>query len=436
MTRILIVDDNDQNLYYLDALLRGNGYVVDSARHGAEALVKARQQMPDVVISDLLMPVMDGYTLLRHWKLDEVLKHIPFIVYTATYTEAEDERLALNLGADAFILKPTEPEAFLARVREVQDMVVQTVSGGPRRPGDDETSLLRSYSQTLIRKLEEKSLKLEEKTLRLEETNRALQQELAERRKVEAALQQSLLELNSRNRELQEFAFVASHDLQEPLRKIQTFSDVLVMRHRDALDEYGRDYLDRMSRAAARMKVLIEDLLEYSRVASGTRPFAPVNLTTVCREVLVDLESRIEATQAQVILSELATINSDATQMRQLFQNLLANALKFRSPDRHPEIRISCTHVMHADRPAIRLEIADNGIGFDAKFAGKIFNPFQRLHTRTEYEGTGIGLAIVRRIVERHRGSIETISEVGQGARFIVTLPISPIPREPQDQSS
>ncbi len=425
MTRVLVVDDNEQNLYYLDALLRGNDYVVDSARHGAEALVKARQQNPDVVICDLLMPVMDGYTLLRHWKLDEVLKHIPFIVYTATYTEAEDERLALNLGADAFILKPAEPEAFLARVREVQDLVAQTVSSGPRRPDEDETSLLRSYSQALIRKLEEK-------TLRLEETNRALQQELVERGKVEAALQQSLVELNNRNRELQEFAFVASHDLQEPLRKIQTFSDVLVTRHRDALDEHGRDYLDRMNRAAARMKVLIEDLLEYSRVASGARPFAPVNLMTICREVLGDLESRVEATQAQVILSELATINSDATQMRQLFQNLLANALKFRSPDRQPEIRISCAHVTYADLPAIRLEIADNGIGFDAKFASKIFNPFQRLHTRSEYEGTGIGLAIVRRIVERHRGTIETISEVGQGARFIVTLPTTPTQREPR----
>jgi len=120
VTRILIVDDKDENLYYLETLLTGHGCSVDAARHGAEALVKARQHRPDLVVSDLLMPVMDGYTLLRHWKADPQLRDVPFLVYTATYTEAEDERLALDLGADAFLLKPADPEAFLARIREAR----------------------------------------------------------------------------------------------------------------------------------------------------------------------------------------------------------------------------------------------------------------------------------------------------------------------------
>lgn len=188
MSRILIVDDKEDNLYYLEVLLTGYGHHTETARHGAEALVKARQMAPDVVISDLLMPVMDGYTLLRHWKADIRLRRVPFIVYTATYTTAEDERLALDLGADAFILKPAEPEEFLARITEVLE------HGGPVEPRAaakdpaGERELLEVYSQTLIRKLEEK-------TLELEETNRALQRDIGERKAVEAALRSSEAEL-------------------------------------------------------------------------------------------------------------------------------------------------------------------------------------------------------------------------------------------------
>ena len=184
MTRVLIVDDKEENLYYLQALLGGHGCAVDTARHGAEALVKARMAPPDVVVSDLLMPVMDGYTLLRHWKSDPRLKRVPFIVYTATYTEAEDERLALNLGADAFILKPAEPETFLARLREVQSAQAAAVPVQPKMPAGDENALLKVYSETLIRKLEEK-------TLQLEHANQTLQEDIARRKQVEEQLRES-----------------------------------------------------------------------------------------------------------------------------------------------------------------------------------------------------------------------------------------------------
>jgi two-component system cell cycle sensor histidine kinase/response regulator CckA len=184
MTRVLIVDDKEENLYYLSALLTGHGFAVETARHGAEALVLARQVPPDLIVSDLLMPVMDGYTLLRHWKADERLKRRPFIVYTATYTEAEDERLALNLGADAFIVKPTEPEEFLARLRAV---LGRTAAGTPvasQPPLGDEKALLKVYSETLIRKLEEK-------TLQLEEANAALLRDVAERKRAGEELRES-----------------------------------------------------------------------------------------------------------------------------------------------------------------------------------------------------------------------------------------------------
>lgn len=193
MKRVLIVDDKEENLYYLDALLTGHGYVVEGANHGAAALVTARQHPPDLVVSDLLMPVMDGYTLLRHWKADARLKTIPFIVYTATYTEPEDERLALGLGADAFILKPAEPEEFLARIREVEARASEAVRPAPKPHSGDEVVLLKSYSETLIRKLEEKSLQLEE-------SNRALQQDIAERRSAEAQLLEMDQQLRKLNR--------------------------------------------------------------------------------------------------------------------------------------------------------------------------------------------------------------------------------------------
>lgn len=183
MNRVLIVEDKEENLYYLSALLTGHGYRVETAHHGAEALVKARQNPPDLIISDLLMPVMDGYTLLRQWKTDPGLCSIPFVVYTATYTEAQDERLALDLGADAFILKPSEPEFFIARLREIEAQGKTKSPNGLRNPEGDEKALFKSYSETLIRKLEKK-------TLQLEEVNLILEQELAERRKAEAIQRQ------------------------------------------------------------------------------------------------------------------------------------------------------------------------------------------------------------------------------------------------------
>jgi len=183
VSRVLIVEDKQENVYYLEALLRGHGWEVESARHGAEALVKARLHPPDLVVSDLLMPVMDGYTLLRQWRLDGRLKRIPFVVYTATYTAPEDEKLALDLGADAFVLKPAEPEEFVARLRQVESSVTADAAPRPRPSAGEEASLFDIYSSALIRKLEEK-------TLQLEEANRALQRDLEERERISEKLRE------------------------------------------------------------------------------------------------------------------------------------------------------------------------------------------------------------------------------------------------------
>jgi PAS domain S-box-containing protein len=201
MKRALVVDDKEENCEYLRAVLRGHGYEVVAAKHGAEALALAREQPPHIVISDLLMPVMDGYTLLRHWKLDERLMSIPFVVYTATYTEPEDETLAFDLGADAFLLKPLEPDELMARIRSVESHPATQVSAHP----SGESGLLREYNQALIRKLEQK-------TIQLEDANRALQADLVARQVVEAALRESEASFRTLTEAMPQLVWVAQAD--------------------------------------------------------------------------------------------------------------------------------------------------------------------------------------------------------------------------------
>ena len=237
-------------------------------------------------------------------------------------------------------------------------------------------------------------------------------------------LQQSTLELERSNRELQDFAFVASHDLQEPLRKIQAFGDRLKTKHGAALGADGIDYLARMQGAAHRMHTLINDLLTFSRVTSKAQPFVPVDLGRIATEVLSDLEERIERSGARVETGPLPTLEADPLQMRQLLQNLIANALKFHRPGEAPVVRILSEAAKNGGASQVRITVADNGIGFDMKYLDRIFTPFQRLHGRSEYEGTGMGLAVCRRIVERHGGILTAESAPGQGTRFLVTLPV------------
>ncbi len=217
--------------------------------------------------------------------------------------------------------------------------------------------------------------------------------------------------------------------MQEPLRKIKTFSERLKASYGDDLTEQGRDYLERMQNAASRMQTLIEDLLTLSRVTTRAQPFVSVNLVQIAQEVLCDLEVRIQQTGGQVHVEELPTITGDPLQMRQLLQNLIGNALKFHRPQVPPVIKIFSQSLKDSSDKACnccelcQIIVEDNGIGFEEKYLDRIFNVFQRLHSRREYEGTGIGLAICRKIIERHHGNITAQSKPGQGARFIVTLP-------------
>ncbi len=265
----------------------------------------------------------------------------------------------------------------------------------------------------------------------VQERTTALLDEVEERKRIEQQLRDLAVELGRSNKELEQFAYVASHDLQEPLRKIQAFGDRLRNKFSEILPEDAKDYVERMHLSSARMRRLIDDLLTFSRVTTQARPFAAVNLEKVAQEVVSDLDEYINHNSGVVEISELPCIHADQTQMRQLFQNLIANAIKFHRTNVPPFVTIRSERcaLPPADSdgvqvPAWRIVVQDNGIGFDEKYQERIFQVFQRLHGREAYEGTGVGLAICRKIAERHGGTIIAKSRVGEGSTFIVSLPI------------
>lgn len=293
------------------------------------------------------------------------------------------------------------------------------------------TRVLQETQSQLLKAHNELEKKVEERTAELKQTNVHLQQEIKERKQVENNLKIYMEKLKKSNQELQDFAYIASHDLQEPLRKVRAFSDRLKSKYKNALGDQGNDYLDRMQNAAARMQSFITDLLSYSRVTTKARPFAVTDLSKIVSEVLDDLQIRIEDVNGRVDVEHLPVIDADALQMRQLFQNLIGNALKYHKKDVAPLIKV---YPAEQDLKAggsdtashngfCHITVEDNGIGFEEKYAEKIFGVFQRLHGRSDYKGSGVGLAICRKIIDRHSGEIIAQGKPGEGAKFIITLP-------------
>ncbi|MBN1869189.1 MAG: PAS domain S-box protein [Candidatus Omnitrophica bacterium] len=269
--------------------------------------------------------------------------------------------------------------------------------------------------------------------------------DITERRRSEKLIFQKVEELNRSNRELEEFAYIASHDLQEPLRKVKTFGDRLIQKYKDVLEEQGRDYLMRMESAINRMQTLINDLLTYSRVTSRAQPFTLIDLNGILHEVLSDLEIKTEETNAQIHVDDLPAIEADPVQMRQLFQNLIGNALKFCKPEVPPCVEIrrvvdvpreeDTDDAPGIDKETCIIRVIDNGIGFEEKYKKQIFRVFQRLHGRKEYTGTGIGLAVCRKIVIRHGGLIEAESVPEKGSTFTIILPLRQSKKEEQKEA-
>lgn len=265
-----------------------------------------------------------------------------------------------------------------------------------------------------------------------------LNRELRRRLESQKELEQKIEALNRSNAELEQFAYVASHDLQEPLRKIRAFGSKLLMRHAEGLSQEGRTLIEKIEHSAARMQRLIDDLLSFSRLVRPVDARVPTDLNQVVQEVLNDLSETIQTQHATVQLDKLPTLDAQPSQLRQLFQNLFSNALKFSRSDVTPIIRVSCQRVKGSQVPQAsgrlrdpsyyQITVSDNGIGFDPQYAEKIFVIFQRLHGRFEYTGTGIGLAVCKRVVANHQGFIEAQSTPGQGATFLIYLPVPSTP--------
>jgi signal transduction histidine kinase len=353
-SRVLVAEGNRDMRDYLVRLLSSR-WQVDAAEDGLAALDKAREQRPHLVLSDVMMPRLDGFGLLRELRNHPRTSSIPVVLLSA---RAGEEAIiqGLETGADDYLLKPFSARELLARVHTNLEMA-------------------------------------------------RVRQEWSS-------------ELERANAELEAFSYSVSHDLRAPLRAIDGFSGVLQTDYADKLDEQGQHYLARVRSATRRMGQLIDDLLSLSKITRAPVQRESVDLTAIARNVLRELARRDSERKVEALVEESLIVQGDPNLCAVLLENLLGNAWKFTS--KHVRAQITLSMQQRDDEPVIVVQ--DNGAGFDMKYAKRLFSPFQRLHSQSQFEGTGIGLAIVQRIVSRHRGRIWAEAEVDQGATFYFTL--------------
>lgn len=407
---ILVVDDKRENILPLQKILDLHGLPSDAAESGEEALRKILKTDYSLVILDVQMPGIDGFEVAETLAGSNRTKDIPVIFLSAVNKQKRFISKGYESGGVDYITKPVDPDLLILKVKTFQKLYEQKKE-------------LEAIRDLLSKEIEIRKKAQHEQQL----ANEGLESKVAERTR-ELRIKNEELEL--RNHELQQFSWVVSHDLKEPLRKISML--VKMMREKYlSPDEKALDYADRTVSAAERMSNLINDLLEYSRLSSQVAT-QKTDINAIVQEVVADFDHLIEAKGALIEVGPMPVITAVTSQLRQLFQNLIENALKFSKPATTPRIRISAERVAARsfDAPAdlngpfCRITVSDNGIGFDQVYLDKIFVIFQSLHDRRNYEGTGIGLAIAKKIIEKHNGLITARSRVGEGATFIIILPV------------
>jgi signal transduction histidine kinase len=412
--KVLIVDDNPMNRKLLRATLEAENINIYEAGDGIEALAVLEQDTVEAVISDILMPNMDGYQLCHELRCSQKFHSLPLIVYTNTYTSPGDRELALALGVDEYITKPAAAEEICAALRRAKARSVQQPGVSPSDLGDDFT--MKKYANVLVRKLEKKNLELEKTRAELEQINRELDRRVRER----------TAQLEAANKELDSFCHSISHDLRAPVRHISGFAGILKKEHLDHLDDHGRSCLEHILDSVGRMGELINDLLNLSRFNRLDMAIGPVDLSALAHRAANSLRRLEPERQAEVVIADGMSVQGDARLLLIVLENLLGNAWKFTSKRSRAHIEVG----LLPDAPQGKIcFVRDNGAGFDMQYAGKLFGTFQRLHDQNDFAGTGVGLATVQRIIHRHGGCIWAEAVVNKGATFYFTLESSVRPK-------
>lgn len=424
---ILIAEDSPTQAQKLRYLLEEHGYGVTAASDGKQALEAVRRRKPALVVSDVMMPEMDGFQLCGEIKRDDKLKDVPVILLT-TLADIRDIMKGLECGADNFIRKPYEEHYLIARVdgllmnnelRKNQKMQsgVEIAFGG-------QTHFITAERQQIVDLL----ISVYEDAVHLGEKLKLREKELArsnhELQGLYSELQVNAEQLKQSNQELESFSYSVSHDLRAPLRHIQGFAKMLSEDAADQLRPESQRYVQTIVESAQRMATLIDDLLEFSRMGRQSLTRRRVNMQELVESVVGEIRADIAASDsaAHIEIVALPSVDGDLALLRQVWVNLLSNAVKYSAP-RGKEARIVVAGERKGDQ--IQYSVRDNGAGFDMRYASKLFGVFQRLHTEDQFEGTGVGLAIVRRIVNRHGGQISATAEVDRGACFTFELPIN-----------
>ncbi len=416
MVKILAIDDKLDNLISISALLKNviPNCVVITASSGTEGITKARVELPDTILLDVKMPGMDGYEVCKQLKADEQTKHIPVIMVTAIRTDTRSHVKGLEIGADVFLSKPigeaelTAQVNVMLRIKKTEDVLRQEKAALEQRIAERTAELVRKNDQ-LHKEIAERK--------QAEEEIRKLNAELEER------VQHRTAQLEAANKELEAFSYSVSHDLRAPLRHIEGFSRILEENYTDVLEDEGKRILGVILKSAQKMKTLIEGLLAFSRLGRKGLSMSNVDMTKLVEDTFAELKPSDR--EIQLTLHPLPTVYIDLALMRQVWINLLSNAIKFSSHQDISMIEIGSK----VDNDQNLLYIKDNGAGFDMQYADKLFGVFQRLHSSEEFKGTGVGLAIVQRVIRRHGGHIWAEGKVDEGATFYFTVP----PRRHED---